>query len=292
MSAIRRQQRRLNVEEAAHTDRLAGRRVLVTGAGTGIGRGIAIGLAREGADVALHYGHSADGALSAAEEIRRMGRRAAVFQADFTDVAAVKGLAGEATAFLGGLDGLVNNAGITMNMPFEKVTPEQFDTLYTVNVRSPFFLTQAALPALVETGGAIVNITSIHAFEGYPEHAVYAGTKGAIVSTTRELAIELALKGVRVNAVAPGSVVVDNYFKADPTFDPAAAGAVIPCGFIGEPVDIAHAVVFLLSPEARFIVGQTLIVDGGTSSWMPFGDGFRRPGTAQFGKGYVPGLER
>jgi glucose 1-dehydrogenase/3-oxoacyl-[acyl-carrier protein] reductase len=188
------------------------------------------------------------------------------------------------------LDGLVNNAGITMNMPFERVTPEQFDTLYNVNVRAPFFLTQTALPALIESRGAVVNIASIHAFQGYPEHSVYAGTKGAIVAMTRELAVELALKGVRVNAIAPGSIVVEGYYKANPDFDPEAAGRLIPCGFIGQPEDVAHAAAFLLSEEARFLVGQTLILDGGTTAWMPFSDAFRQPNTAQFGKGYVPGL--
>jgi len=111
-----------------------------------------------------------------------------------------------------------------MNLPFEKVTPEHFDTLYQVNIRSPFFLTQAVLPALIHSGGAVVNISSIHAFEGYPGHSVYAGTKGAIVAYTRELAIELALKGVRVNAVAPGAIAVESHYALDPGYDPRANG--------------------------------------------------------------------
>jgi glucose 1-dehydrogenase/3-oxoacyl-[acyl-carrier protein] reductase len=271
-------------------DKLEGKRILVTGSDTGIGRAIALGLARDGADVVLHYPHGAEGAASAQAEIRDMGRRAASFHADFNHLDAARQLARQAIEFLGGLDALVNNAGITMNRPFDKVTPEQFDTLYNVNVRAPFFLTQTALPALEASRGAIVNIASIHAFQGYPDHSVYAGTKGAVVAMTRELAIELALRGVRVNAIAPGAVVVENYYKAMPDFDPQAAGTRIPSGFIGTPDDIAHAVAFLISEEARFIVGQTLIVDGGTTAWMPFSDAFRQPNTAQFGKGYVPGL--
>lgn len=266
------------------------KRILVTGSGTGIGRGVALELARRGADLALHYFNEVEGAQSVLTEIQPLGRRAEIFSADFNRIEDVRNLAQQAIAFLGGLDALVNNAGITMNRPFDQVTLEQFDALYNVNVRAPFFLTQSALPALVESGGTIVNIASIHAFQGSPEHSVYAGTKGAVVAFTRQLAVELALKGVRVNAVAPGAVLVENYYAAAPDFDPAATGQLIPCGFVGAPADIAHAVAFLVSEEARFLVGQTLIIDGGTTAWMPFSDAFRKPGTAQFGKGYVPGL--
>lgn len=278
------------MQSNSNLSKLQGKRVLVTGAGTGIGRVIALETAQEGADVVLHYSHNADGALSAVEAIRKMGQRAVAYQADFNQIAAAIQLGQQALEFLGGLDVLVNNAGITMNMPFEKVTPEQFDTLFHVNVRAPFFLTQAALPALKDSKGVIVNISSIHAFQGYPQHSVYAGTKGAIVACSRELAIELALQGVRVNSIAPGSVVVENYYQAAPDFDPDAMGVLIPCGFVGEPKDIARAVIFLASEDARYIVGQTLVVDGGTTAWMPYSDAFRQPNNAQFGKGYVPGL--
>ena len=270
--------------------RMAGKRVLVTGSGTGIGREIALEFAREGAIVVLHYSHSEEGAVSAVREIHQAGGRSAAFKADFARLQEVEQLAQKSVEFLGGLDVLVNNAAITMNLPFEKVTPEQFDTLYHVNIRSPFFLTQAVLPALMDSSGAIVNIASIHAFEGYPGHSVYAGTKGAIVAYTRELAIELAPKGVRVNAVAPGAVVVENHYKVDPNYDPKANGKLIPCGFEGRPLDIARAVVFLASEDARYIIGQTLVIDGGTTSWLPFSDAFRHQSTIPFGRGYVPGV--
>src|SRR5712671_414670 len=241
---------------------MKGKRVLVTGSGTGIGREIALEFAREGASVVLHYSHSATGAREAVKEIQRGGGKATAFKADFNDVRQARKLATQAIKFLGGLDVLINNAGITMNMPFAEVTPEQFDTLYHVNVRAQFFLTQAALPAMLKLGGGVViNLTSIHAFQGFPQHAVYAGTKGAIVAYTRELAIELAPKGVRVNAIAPGSVLVDNYYKAIPNYDAREHGKLIPAGFVGEPRDIARAAVFLASNDARYIVGQTLIVD-------------------------------
>ena len=270
--------------------RMSGKLVLVTGAGTGIGREVALEFAREGAALALHYCHSGAGALSAVEEIRQGGGTASAFQADFQDVEQVRGLAREAVEFLGGLDVLVNNAGITMNRPFEKVTREQFDILYQVNVRGQFFLTQALLPALLERRGTIINMTSIHALEGYTEHSVYAGTKGAIVAYTRALAIELAQKGIRVNAIAPGAVPVERHSRAAPDADMAAFDRLIPTGFAGRPLDVAKVAVFLASEDARYILGQTIVVDGGTTSWLPLSDAFRVPMTAQFGRGYVPGL--
>jgi NAD(P)-dependent dehydrogenase (short-subunit alcohol dehydrogenase family) len=270
--------------------KFAGKRALVTGSGTGIGREVALEFARQGAAVAVHYGHSDAGAASAVAEILDAGGKARAFRADLADVAQVRSLAKEAVAFLGGLDVLVNNAGITMNLPLEELTPEQCDRLYHVNVRAGIFLIQAALPALLASRGAVVNMTSVHAFQGYTEHVVYAATKGAIVAYTRELAVELAPRGVRVNAVAPGAIPVENHAKLTGTTDFSALDKLIPCGFAGTPLDIAKATAFLASDDARFIVGQTIIVDGGTTSWLPFGEQFRQPMTVRFGKGYVPGL--
>ena len=273
---------------------MTGKRVLVTGAGTGIGRGIALAFAREGGAVAVHYSSSPAGAKAVVREILEGGGKAAAFQADFGRTEPLQSMAGAAVAFLGGLDVVVNNAGITMNRPFAQTTIEQFDLLYSVNVRAPYFLTQALLPELEKSGGAVINISSIHAYEGYTEHSVYAGTRGAIVSFTRQLAIELGPRGVRVAGIAPGAVPVDNHFKSTPGVDVEQAirdfGKDIPCGFAGTPADIAGVALFLASDAGRYIVGQTLIVDGGTTSWMPFSEQFKEPMTAQFGKGYVPGL--
>ncbi len=272
--------------------RMQGKRVLVTGSGTGIGREVALEFCRQGADVVLHYSRSREGAETAVQQARRDGAaKVTALHGDFRQPDAPARLAQEAIDFLGGIDVLVNNAGITMNRPFDLVTPEQFDTVFNVNIRAMYFVTQTAVKAMLrQGGGAIVNTTSIHAYEGYPEHTVYGATKGAIVSFTRILAIELAPKGIRVNAIAPGAVEVPAHHEIFPDYDAAAVGRAIPAGFVGQPLDIAKVAVFLASDDARYIVGQTLIVDGGTTSWMPFGDGFRQPMGGQFGKHYVPGL--
>ena len=272
-------------------DSMLGKRVLVTGAGTGIGQGIAQAFAQAGAAVAVHYSRSATGADAVVAEILAAGGKAAAFKADFREVEPLRGMARAAVEFLGGLDVLVNNAGITMNRPIGKTTVEQFDTLYAVNVRAPYFLCQALLPELERSAGVVVNISSIHAYEGYTEHSVYAGTRGALVSFTRQLAIELAPRGVRVAGIAPGGVRVENQEKlAGAGADWAAAGRGIPAGFVAVPRDIGAVAVFLASAGGRYIVGQTLIVDGGTTSWMPFGEQFKQPMAVQFGQGYVPGL--
>jgi len=274
---------------------MKGKRVLVTGSGTGIGREIALEFAREGADVAVHYSHNDAGARSAVEEIRRLGRRAEAFKADFNDVAQVQELGRQAIQFLGGVDCLVNNSGITFNQPFLKVTQEQFDTVYHVNIRAQFFLTQVIVADMFQRGaGVICNLTSIHGISGAPEHCVYAGTKGAIIAYTRSLAVELAHKGIRVNAIAPGWVTVENYFKAIPGFNDADASRVaaekIPLGRSGKKNEIAKLAVFLCSDDAAFIVGQTIVADGGTTSLMSLISDFRNPSSAKFGTGYVPGV--
>jgi NAD(P)-dependent dehydrogenase (short-subunit alcohol dehydrogenase family) len=225
------------------------------------------------------------------EHAVREGGKATAIQADFRDPKAPGELVAKAIAFLGGIDILVNNAGITMNLPFEDVTEEQFDTLFSVNIRALYFVTQAAVRTMLrQGGGVVVNIGSIHAFEALAEHTVYAASKGAINTLTRVLAIELAPKGIRVNSVVPGAVEVEAHHKIFVDFDAAKFGKAIPAGFIGQPVDIAKAVLFLASDDARYIVGQSLIVDGGTTAWMPFGEGYREPIGVQFGRGYVPGL--
>jgi len=274
--------------------RLEGKRALVTGSGTGIGREIALEFARQGADVVLHYSHSAAGAEEAVDEIKAMGRKSVAFKADFCDVDQVQELGHQAIAFLGGVDCLVNNAGVTFNKRFLKVTREQFDTTYNINIRAQFFLTQVVVEdMLTHGGGSVVNLTSVHGISGAPEHSVYAGTKGAIMAYTRTLAVELAHMGVRVNAIAPGMVVVPNYFKSTAfkrEETEQLAHDKIPLGRSGEPVEIGRLAAFLCSDDSGYILGQTIVADGGTTSLMSLISDFRNEATSSLGGGYVPGI--
>jgi NAD(P)-dependent dehydrogenase (short-subunit alcohol dehydrogenase family) len=268
---------------------MQGKRVLVTGAGTGIGRGIALGFARAGADVVLHYSASAEGAESATEEITRFGGRARAIGGDFRRVEGVRETAEAACDFLGGIDVLVNNAGITTNYPLEEVTPEIFDTLFHVNVRAQFFLTQAVMPVMVRQGkGVVINLTSVHAFAGMTEHTVYAATKSAIVSFTRVAALELIQRGIRMNAIAPGWIFVENHRTTlGEDFDVDAAGKTIPAGFIGVPQDVADLAIYLASDASRYIVGQTIISDGGQTALLPLTGDFRSRRSEKWGRAYV-----
>jgi len=269
-----------------------GKGVLVTGSGTGIGREIALEFARQGADVAFHYNASPDGALSGVADARACGVRAEAFRANLADLTEGNRLAEEATAFLGKINALVNNAGITFNKPFLKVDPVQFQKVYDVNVRAGFFLIQKLVPVMIESGGGVVcNLTSIHGLQGVTEHAVYAGTKGAIIAYTRALGVELAHRGVRINAIAPGWIAVENHAKAIPNYDPAQAkrqaSERVPAGRYGLPIDVARLAVFLCSDAASFLVGQTIILDGGTTALMSLMPDFRSESTARFGEGYL-----
>ena len=275
--------------------RLQGRRALVTGSDTGIGREVALELARQGADVIFHYVQSDAFPEVAVEEVKSIGRRAAAFQADFDDLEQVTALADQAIEFLGGINCLVNNAGVTMNRPFLKVTPEQFDKMFNINFRGQYFLTQKIVENMQsQTGGVICNMSSVHGLQGVPEHSVYAATKGAIIAYTRSLAVELAYKGIRVNAIAPGWITVENYFKCIPGFTEEIAADIgykaIPVARCGEPRDISRLAAFLCSDDASFIIGQTIVADGGTTALMSLVSDFRKESENTFGKGYIPGL--
>jgi NAD(P)-dependent dehydrogenase (short-subunit alcohol dehydrogenase family) len=256
--------------------RLQGKRALVTGSGTGIGREVALELARQGAEVVLHYSRSRDGAESAVEEIKADGGRASLFRANLANVDECFGLVDHAASFLGGLDVLINNAGITDIVAFDDVTPEQFDQIYAVNIRGQFFTAQRAARHMSDGGGAIVNMASVHGLAGAPGYSVYAGTKGAIMAWTREVAIELAPKKIRVNAIAPGWIVVPSHYALYENYSPEAGAKQIPWGRVGVPLDIAKACAFLASDEADFIVGAVIVVDGGVMALMPIAGGEHR----------------
>ena len=158
--------------------------------------------------------------MAVVEEIRALGRRAAPLPADFAHPDEVVALGQKAVEFLGGIDCLVNNAGISFAKPFLEVQPEQLDLLFHVNFYAQFLLTQQIARQMLDRGGAVCNITSIHGLQGASEYSLYAATKGAIIAFTRSIAVELAHRGIRVNAIAPGWVTVENYAKAIPNYDP------------------------------------------------------------------------
>ena len=243
---------------------LAGKTALVTGASRGIGRASALGLAKAGAQVLVHYNNSEMEADGVVAEIRKAGGRADKVGTDLRQADGPHILAKRVRAIVGDrLDILAANAGISKAASIEDTTIEDFDSLFAVNVRSPFFLVQQLLPALCK-GSNIVFTSSLAAHASVEALSAYAATKGAVDTLVKHFALALGPRGIRVNAVAPGVVETDmsNFTKTD-------AGRELTLGMqalkrLAQPDDIAPAVVFLASDDARWITGDTVHVDGGS----------------------------
>ncbi len=244
--------------------RLSGKRALVTGAARGIGAAIALKLAEDGADVAITYEKSAEKAEALAAEIRALGRKAVAIQADAASPKAVKDAVEKTVADLGGLDILVNNAGVGGMGAFADQSLEDIDHLLNVNVRGVFLTTQAAL-AHIPDGGRIISIGScLGERVAFPGITVYSATKSALESFNRGLARELGPRQITVNLVKPGPIDTD----MNPADGDHSDGmrSVLALGHYGETRDIAEAVTFLAGPEAKYITGTGILVDGGTNA--------------------------
>lgn len=242
---------------------------LVTGASRGIGRAIALRLARDGIMVAVHYGSNRAAAEEVVAEIERSGGSAFALGADMARVADIEALYKALDAELAGRTGesgfdiLVNNAGIAPRGTVEETSQQTFDLLFSVNVRGPFFMIQNALPRLRD-GGRIINISSCVTRLAFPEIAAYSATKGAINVLTLLLATQLGARGITVNAVAPGPTDTD--MNASWLRTPEGHASVVQTtalGRVGKPDDIAAAVAMLASPDSGWITGQCIEASGG-----------------------------
>ena len=248
------------------TGRLEGRRALITGADSGIGAAVAIAFAREGADVALnHLPAEEEDARHVASVIEAAGRRAVLIPADLQDAAACREVVATAAESLGGLDALVNNAGKQVSVPrLEDLADEEWEATFAVNITAIFRVTQAAL-AHLGAGSTIVNTTSVQAYQPSAHLVHYASTKAAINTFSKGLAQQLAPRGIRVNAVAPGPVWTPLQVSAgQPKEALPDFGKDTPLGRAGQPTELAPAFVFLTSPESSSVLGETLNVNGGS----------------------------
>jgi NAD(P)-dependent dehydrogenase (short-subunit alcohol dehydrogenase family) len=243
---------------------LDGRMALVTGASRGLGRAIALALAHAGADVALGL-HDASGESSAGE-IEAMGRRALPVQMNMLDLREIAAAVDEVVRQFGRLDILVNNAGVSPVDPAEDVTEANFDLTVGVNVKGVFFASQAAARVMIpQRFGRIVSLSSQAGFVALPTESVYCMSKAAVAHLTKCLAVEWGKHGITVNAVAPTFIRTPGTARAlaDPAFEAETIERIAGLHRIGEPMEVAGAVVFLASPAASLITGHTLLIDGG-----------------------------
>lgn len=247
----------------------AAKTALVTGASQGLGAAIALRLARDGFDLVGCELHT-ERLEPTLQAVRALGRQAHAIALDLRDQASIERAFAEAVERCGAVDVLVNNAGTTLRRMAVDVTRSEWDEVLGVMLAGTFFMSQQMGRHLIATGraGAIVSLASTHGLVGFPERSIYGTAKGGIIQMTRMLAIEWAPHGIRVNAVAPGTVETPSrraHFEADPTARERML-ARIPSGRFGLPEEVAAAVSYLVSPEGAYVTGQTMVLDGGLTA--------------------------
>src|ERR1017187_10205272 len=248
--------------------RLAGKVAIVTGAGSGIGQGIAKQLGREGAKVIVDYVGYPAGAKDTQSAIEQEGGEGEIVQADVTSMDDVRKLVDAAWTRFGTADILVNNAGMEHESDFWDTTEAEYDKVMAVNLRGPFFLTQAFVRRLrdAKKGGRIINISSVHEDMAFPGFATYCCSKGGLRMLMRDLAVELGQLGITVNNVAPGAIdtpINTTLLNDKPKLDALLKN--IPLGRLGTPEDVAGLVAYLASDDASYVTGSTFVIDGGLS---------------------------
>jgi len=262
---------------------LAGQPALVTGANSGIGRAVALGLARAGADVAVNYVVHPETAEAVAHEIEAMGRKAITLKADVGKEDEVERMFADAIAHFGTLHICVSNAGLQRDSPFDEMTLDQWNTVIGVNLTGQFLCTRAAarefkrrgvVPEVSRAAGKIVCMSSVHQRIPWAGHANYAASKGGVMLLMKSIAQELAPHFIRVNSIAPGAIRTPINTVAWDTDDAYAdLMRLVPYKRIGEPDDIAQAAVWLASDAADYVTGATLFVDGGMTLFPGFATG-------------------
>jgi 3-oxoacyl-[acyl-carrier protein] reductase len=241
---------------------LANQVAVVTGAGRGIGRAIALRFAAEGADVAC-VSRTMENSEKTAADVRALGRKAWAFAVDVADAQAVESAAEKILAEAGKVDILVNNAGVTRDGLLMRMSTDDWDTVLDTNLKGAFLFTKALTRAFVkQRSGRIINVASISGIMGNAGQTNYSASKAGLVGFTKSLARELASRGITVNALAPGFIETD-MTSALPATLKVDLATKIPLGSLGQPDDIAHAALFLAGPGARYITGHVLTVDGG-----------------------------
>jgi pteridine reductase len=237
---------------------LRGRVALVTGAGRRLGRAMASALAERGMVIAIHHHASSAGARELRDEVVKAGGRAACFGADLTDPKAARNLPERVVKELGGLDVLVNSAAVMHRLRFDETTPEQWDAIFDLNLRSVFFCTQGAAPALRAARGKVVNLADLSGIQPWPGFAAHSISKAGVIMLTRVMARSLAPE-VTVNAIAPGAVLVPEEYDAEERERLARS---TPLRRLGSPSDAVSALLYLLE-GGDFVTGEVLVVDGG-----------------------------